>query len=116
MPAPSVTCHCRFLGFPFSKELLIRGDLDRCLIVAPGSLVEQWQEAHRRGDLIRTQLLPQSQARDRRFDLVARDDVEAERELLGHLRCYGPVLRLRPEPRRSWAVSHTRWIPVAALR
>lgn len=26
------------------KELLIRGDLDRCLIVAPGSLVEQWQE------------------------------------------------------------------------
>jgi hypothetical protein len=57
---------------------LIRGDLDRCLIVAPGSLVEQWQEAHRPGDLIRTQLLPQSQARDRRFDLVARDDVEAE--------------------------------------
>ncbi|MXO57943.1 DUF3883 domain-containing protein [Altererythrobacter salegens] len=26
------------------KELLIRGDLERCLIVAPGSLVEQWQE------------------------------------------------------------------------
>lgn len=26
------------------KELLIRGDLDRCLIVAPGGLVEQWQE------------------------------------------------------------------------
>src|SRR4029077_5242311 len=26
------------------KELLIRGDLDRCLIVAPGSLVEQWQD------------------------------------------------------------------------
>jgi SNF2 family DNA or RNA helicase len=24
------------------KELLIRGDLDRCLIVAPGNLVEQW--------------------------------------------------------------------------
>src|SRR5271154_3013159 len=28
----------------FIKELLIRGDLERCLIVAPGSLVEQWQE------------------------------------------------------------------------
>src|ERR671927_1403753 len=31
------------------KELLIRGDLHRCLIVAPGNLVEQWQdELHRR--------------------------------------------------------------------
>lgn len=27
-----------------AKELLIRGDLERCLIVAPGSLVEQWQD------------------------------------------------------------------------
>src|SRR4051812_10168273 len=26
------------------KELMVRGDLERCLIVAPGSLVEQWQE------------------------------------------------------------------------
>jgi SNF2 family DNA or RNA helicase len=26
------------------KELIIRGDLKRCLIVPPGSLVEQWQE------------------------------------------------------------------------
>ncbi len=26
------------------KELLVRGDLRRCLIVTPGSLVEQWQE------------------------------------------------------------------------
>jgi len=26
------------------KELLIRGDLRRCLIVAPGNLVEQWQD------------------------------------------------------------------------
>jgi len=26
------------------KELIIRGDVDRCLIVAPGSLVEQWQD------------------------------------------------------------------------
>ena len=28
----------------FSKELMIRGDVERCLIVAPGSLVEQWQD------------------------------------------------------------------------
>lgn len=26
------------------KELLVRGELQRCLIVAPGSLVEQWQD------------------------------------------------------------------------
>ncbi|WP_406311883.1 helicase-related protein [Streptosporangium sp. NBC_01639] len=27
----------------YIKELLLRGDLERCLIVAPGSLVDQWQ-------------------------------------------------------------------------
>ena len=26
------------------KELLIRGEMERCLIVAPGSLTEQWQD------------------------------------------------------------------------
>ncbi|HSV93901.1 MAG TPA: helicase-related protein, partial [Desulfobacterales bacterium] len=34
------------------KELIARGDLKRCLIVCPGSLVEQWQdELHRRFQL-----------------------------------------------------------------
>jgi superfamily II DNA or RNA helicase len=28
----------------FVKELLVRGDLERCLVVAPGNLVEQWQD------------------------------------------------------------------------
>ena len=28
----------------FIRELMLRGDLARCLIVAPGSLVEQWQD------------------------------------------------------------------------
>ncbi len=28
----------------FVKELLARGDLQRCLIVCPGNLVEQWQD------------------------------------------------------------------------
>ena len=28
----------------YIKELVLRGDLNRCLIVAPGSLVEQWQD------------------------------------------------------------------------
>ena len=28
----------------FIKELMLRSDLDRCLIIAPGNLVEQWQD------------------------------------------------------------------------
>ncbi|MEH0843078.1 helicase-related protein [Micromonospora sp. CPCC 205711] len=28
----------------YAKELMLRGDLSRCLIVAPGGLVEQWQD------------------------------------------------------------------------
>lgn len=28
----------------YIKELALRGDLERCLIVAPGGLVEQWQD------------------------------------------------------------------------
>jgi superfamily II DNA or RNA helicase len=46
------------------KELLIRGDLERCLIVAPGSLVEQWQE-----ELAEKFSLS--------FDLLTRDQIEA---------------------------------------
>ena len=46
------------------KELLIRGDLERCLIVAPGSLVEQWQE-----ELSEKFGLP--------FDILTRDQIEA---------------------------------------
>ncbi|MDQ7844551.1 MAG: SNF2-related protein, partial [Armatimonadota bacterium] len=34
------------------KELLVRGDVQRCLVVCPGSLVEQWQdELYRRFQL-----------------------------------------------------------------
>lgn len=46
------------------KELLIRGDLERCLIVAPGSLVEQWQEE-------------MAEKFDLGFDLLTRDQIEA---------------------------------------
>jgi superfamily II DNA or RNA helicase len=28
----------------YIKELMLRGDLERCLVVAPGGLVEQWQD------------------------------------------------------------------------
>ena len=45
------------------KELLIRGSLERCLIVAPGSLVEQWQ------DELKDKF-------DLAFDIVSREHVE----------------------------------------
>src|ERR687883_172082 len=50
----------------FIKELLIRGDLRRCLIVCPGNLTEQWQdELYRRFDLD--------------FTLITRETVESSR-------------------------------------
>ena len=46
------------------KELLIRGSLERCLIIAPGSLVEQWQD----------ELMDKF---DLAFDIVSREQTEA---------------------------------------
>jgi superfamily II DNA or RNA helicase len=46
------------------KELIVRGDLRRCLIVCPGSLVEQWQD-----ELLRRFHLP--------FDILTNDKLEA---------------------------------------
>ena len=48
----------------FIKELLLRGDLQRCLIVAPGGLVEQWQD----------ELLDKFALR---FDILTRTMIEA---------------------------------------
>ena len=48
------------------KELLIRGDLRRCLVVCPGSLVEQWQD-----ELNRKFQLP--------FEILTNDKLEAAR-------------------------------------
>jgi SNF2 family DNA or RNA helicase len=50
----------------FIKELMIRGDVERCLIVAPGGLVEQWQD-----ELSEKFGLP--------FDILSRDQIEATR-------------------------------------
>lgn len=48
------------------KEMLVRGDLQRCLIVSPGSLTEQWQdELHEKFGL--------------EFDLLTRDMITASR-------------------------------------
>ena len=48
------------------KELLARGDLERCLIVAPGSLVEQWQDEL--GEKFGLE-----------FDILTRDMIESSR-------------------------------------
>ena len=48
------------------KELMVRGDLQRCLIVAPGGLGEQWQ------DELDSKL-------GLRFDIVGRGEVESSR-------------------------------------
>jgi hypothetical protein len=46
------------------KELIVRGDLQRCLVVCPGSLAEQWQdELYRRFHL--------------RFDILTHDKLES---------------------------------------
>lgn len=48
----------------YIKELILRGDVQRCLVVAPGGLVEQWQdELHLRFGLW--------------FDILTRDMVES---------------------------------------
>jgi SNF2 family DNA or RNA helicase len=48
------------------KELILRGDLQRCLVVCPGSLVEQWQD-----ELYRRFHLP--------FEILTNDKLEAAR-------------------------------------
>src|SRR3974390_244991 len=48
------------------KELIVRGDLKRCLIVCPGSLAEQWQD-----ELNRRFQLP--------FEIMTNDKLEAAR-------------------------------------
>jgi len=50
----------------YIRELMLRGDLERCLVIAPGSLVEQWQEEL-------------DDKFDLRFDILSRDMVEAAR-------------------------------------
>src|SRR2546425_1599902 len=48
------------------KELLVRGDLHRCMVVTPGNLVEQWQD-----ELYRKFQLP--------FEILTNDKLESAR-------------------------------------
>ena len=75
------------------KELIARSDLERCLIVAPGSLVEQWQDelGEKFGlefDILTRDMIERSRSgnpfedRDRiiaRLDMLARDDALQEK-------------------------------------
>lgn len=45
------------------KELLVRGDLQRCLVVCPGSLVEQWQDEFFRRFQLRFEIMTNDKAR-----------------------------------------------------
>ena len=48
------------------KELIVRGDVKRCLIVPPGSLVEQWQDEL-------------AQKLGLEFEIITRDTIEGSR-------------------------------------
>ena len=71
-----------------AKELMIRGDVERCLIVAPGSLVGQWQDElyekfGLRFDVLTKDMLDAGAAADpftERNLLIARVDQLARRE------------------------------------
>lgn len=62
------------------KELMVRGDVQRCLIVCPGSLAEQWQD-----ELYQRFNLP--------FEIVTNDNLEAART--GNLFVERPLLIAR---------------------
>ena len=65
----------------FIKELIIRGDLNRCMVVCPGSLAEQWQD-----ELYRRFQLP--------FEILTNDKLEAARTGNWFLENYLVIARL----------------------
>jgi SNF2 family DNA or RNA helicase len=85
----------------FIKELLVRGDLQRCLVVCPGSLVEQWQD-----ELYRRFQLP--------FEIMTNDKLEAARTGNWFLENHLVVARLDKSARDEMvqarlAVPECRW-------
>ncbi len=83
------------------KELIVRGDLVRCLIVCPGSLAEQWQD-----ELFRRFQLP--------FEILTNDKLEAARTGNWFLENHLVIARLDKLSRdddvqRKLAVPECRW-------
>lgn len=79
----------------YIKELMLRGDLKRCLVVTPGGLVEQWQEELYTKFGLRFELLTRSlidanidgNVFDQHDLLIARmDQLSRNDDLLGQLR------------------------------
>ena len=81
------------------KELLIRGDLRRCLVVAPGNLVEQWQdELSRRFSLV--------------FEILTNDRLEASASgnaLAEMPLCIARLDKLSRDPAVQEQLRHTEW-------
>ena len=81
------------------KELLIRGDLQRCLVVAPGNLVEQWQD-----ELWRKFNLP--------FEIATNDQLEAARTgnwFREHNLCISRLDKLSRDPDLQAKLRDTDW-------
>ena len=81
------------------KELMIRGDLHRCLIVSPGNLVEQWQdELHRRFHLV--------------FEILTNDRIEASatgNPFLEMPLCIARLDKLSRDERAREKLQQTEW-------
>src|SRR4029450_10435129 len=71
------------------KELIARGDLQRCLVVCPGSLAEQWQD-----ELYRRFHLP--------FEILTNDKLEAARTGNWFLETNLVIARLDKLSRNEW--------------
>ncbi len=83
------------------KELIARGDLQRCLVVCPGSLAEQWQD-----ELYKKFNLP--------FDILTNDNLEAARSGNWFLETNLAIARLdklsrNPEVQAKLSAPDCRW-------
>jgi superfamily II DNA or RNA helicase len=75
------------------KELMVRGDLHRCLICGPGNLAEQWKD-----ELDSKFHLP--------FEILGRDAIEASRT--------GTRTSRRTSSSAAWTAGSRGWIAVPA--
>ncbi len=82
------------------KELIARSDLERCLVVAPGSLVEQWQDEL-------------TEKFGLKFDILSRDMIESSRTGNPFNDCNCMVARLdvlaRNEELQEKLLASTEW-------
>lgn len=79
----------------YLKELMVRGDCERCLIVAPGSLVNQWQDELRTKFGLRFDILTKEH-----LDALESDDIFEEKDQL--------IARVDQLARRDEVVEHLR--------